>query len=557
MAKTIRVGRQEVSVPWNMFDRAVEMFDPVRARARWQSRLQLALAGGYTGASKAKRSLSGWRTNIGTTADQDLLIDLPVLRDRSRDLVRNEPLAGGAINTVCTNVVGTGLMLESQIDREALGWSEEQASEWQRTAEREFELWCGSPDCDITRTQDFYELQDLAFRATLESGDVFTLTPFEKRPGDTYGLKIQLVEADRVRNPFGQTNAPNLAAGVEMDTFGAPVAYHIARQLPGQSFQATTQFDRVAAFGAATGRRNVLHLFERKRPGQSRGAPYLAGVIEPLKQLGRYTEAEISAAVVSAFFAVFVKSSGTGLSPLESATTGAIPGGQGDQPQANWDGTLSPGLVADLAPGEEITSVNPGRPNQAFDPFVQAVLRQVGVGLELPFEILIKHYTASYSAARAAMLEAWRFFRKKRAWLASRFCQPLYEIWLEEAIALGRISAPGFFDDALYRAAYCGALWHGDGPGSIDPRADVDAAEKRLQLGITTLKKETAEYDGSDWEKNHEQRAKETRLLREAGLPLPGEKQTAPTQPAPDPNAPDRADPNEPPVDRVPARRAA
>lgn len=499
-------------------DRAIEHVLPTVGARRLQARYAMALAGGYTGGSRGKRSLAGWITSKGASADADLLPDLYVLRDRSRDLVRNEPLAAGAINTVVTNVVGTGLMVESQIDRDVLGWTEGQAAEWQRLAEREFNAWAGSPECDVTRTQDFYELQDLVFRSTLESGDVFTLTPRVQRPYCAYGLKLQVIEADRVCNPLGQSDKPELAAGVEMDLYGAPVAYHVAKQHPGSIWRNSTERIRVEAFGAQSGRRNVIHLFERRRPGQTRGAPYLAPVIEPLKQLGRYSEAEISAAVVSAFFAVFVKSTGTGLGPLESASTGIAPGAGGDAAATSWDGKLSPGLVADLGPGEDIVSANPGRPNTAFDPFVQAVLRQVGVALEIPFELLIKHYTASYSAARAAMLDAWRFFRRRRAWLAARWCQPVYETFLEEAIALGRITAPGFFDDPLYRAAYCGALWHGDGPGSIDPMKEVSAAEKRLQLNLTTLKKETAEYDGSDWEKNHAQRAKEVRMQREDGI---------------------------------------
>ncbi len=44
-----------------------------------------------------------------------------------------------------------------------------------------------------------------------------------------------------------------------------------------------------------------------ERPGQRRGVPVLAPVIEALKQLGRYTDAELVAAVVSGLFTVFVK----------------------------------------------------------------------------------------------------------------------------------------------------------------------------------------------------------------------------------------------------------
>lgn len=507
----------------------------------------MALAGGYTGGSKGKRSLAGWSKQRGTTADAALIPALEEMRDNSRDLVRNAPLAAGALSTAVTNIVGTGLMLQSQVDRDVLGMSEEEAAAWQQGTEREFALWAENPDlCDITRTQDFYELQELALRGTLESGDIFYLTPYHKHsPRDPYGLKLQAVEGDRVRSKLGDSVTERVVAGVEMDERGAPVAYHIAREAPGRLWRLATEVDRIAAFGPKSGRRQVLHLFRRKRPGQTRGEPWFAPVIEPLKQLDRYTEAEISAAVVSSFFAVFVKSpSGAGLTPFDSATTGVTPGSTTDGATSGWNGSLSSGLVVDLAEGESIETANPVRPNTAFDPFVQAVLRQIGAGLELPFEVLIKHFDSSYSAARAAILEAWRFYRGRRVWLAAKFCQPVYELFLEEAISAGRISAPGFFDDLRYRAAYSNALWHGDGPGSIDPTKEIEAAKARIDLGVSTLKKETAEYDGSDWAKNHEQRVKE-RAARVAGdlePPLQPPAASAPrTEPPADaPDAPDR-----------------
>jgi lambda family phage portal protein len=532
MKFSVKVGRQEIAVNENLVDRAVRYFNPTRAQRRMQARLQMeAFSGGnsYTGASKSRRSMKEWHTTSGS-ADGDLLSDLPALRERSRDLVRNAPLATGAINTVVTNVIGTGLSLQSRVNREALGMTEEQAAEWQKNAEREFRMWSESQDCDITRTQNFYELQDLVFRGSLESGDSFALLPHLKRPGEAYGLKVQLVEGDRVCNPNFAMNKPGIAGGIELDANGAPLACHILRSHPGDFRFKNGEWDRVPVFGEKTGRRNVLHLFKRVRPGQNRGVPYLAPVIEALKQIDRYTEAEIMAAVVSGMFTVFVHSEGQGLDPANqlgmAAETGARP--------SDTDIKMASGAIIDLGPNEKIETANPGRPNTAFDPFVMAILRQVGVALELPFEILVKHFTASYSAARAAMLEAWKFFRVRREWIAGRFCQPIYETFLAEAIASGRILAPGFFDDPLIRAAYCAAQWQGDGPGAIDPLKESLAVEKRLEIGMSTLAKETAAYDGSDWEDNHAQQVRENAMRRGGGL-IATQSAPAAAEPAPSP----------------------
>ena len=136
----------------------------------------------------------------------------------------------------------------------------------------------------------------------------------------------------------------------------------------------------------------------------------------------------------------------------------------------------------------------------------------------LPFEVLVKHFTASYSAARAALLEAWRFYKSRREWLASMFCQPIYEAWLEEAVALGRIDAPGFFDDPIVRAAYCGAVWVGDAPGQIDPLKEINAAKGRLELNLTSLSDECVAITGSDWDATIERRAREEERMQELGL---------------------------------------
>jgi len=508
-----RIGGKTISIEENIVDRAIRFLDPARANSRARARMSAAAVGAYIGASTTRRPTMSWQAQKGD-ADAVVLYDLPNLRERSRDLIRNAPLASGAINTVTTNVVGTGLKLKSAIDRDVLKLSEEAADAWEAQTEREWNLFFDSPECDLARTLRGVDQQELALRQTLENGDVFVLMPNVVRPGSPYGLKLQMVEGDRVCNKDAVTDTPALAGGVERDSNGAPVAYHIQNQHPGSAFYRTSErsWTVVQAFGK-TGRRNVIHLFKPLRPGQSRGVPYLAPVIEPLKQIDRYTEAEIMAAVVSGMFTVFVKSEtgGTSLSPFAPATdTGSK--------ASDEDYKLASGAILNLAKGEEIQSANPTRPNSGFDPFVMAVLRQVGVALELPFEVLIKHFTASYSAARAALLEAWRFFRSRREWLAANFCQAVYENFMDEAVALGRIKAPGYFADPLLRKAYLGAEWIGPAPGQIDPNKEIDAAEKRVNLGVSTVEKETAELTGGDFERNIPQIKKERRLLKEAGL---------------------------------------
>ncbi|MCY1253029.1 phage portal protein, lambda family [compost metagenome] len=505
-----------------MVDRVVNYFSPAAGNRRVHARTVQAYSGAYDGGSTIKRSLKNWFA-FGGSADADLIPQLAVLRNRSRDLARNNPLARGAINTVVTNVVGTGLAPQPTVDRDVLGLTPEEATAWQRQAQREFALWAESKECDVTLGQIFYEMQQLVFRSTLENGDTFVLTPMLERHRTRYRTRLQLIEADRCCNPQGRRDEDKFAGGVELDDLGAPAAYHFLHKHPGAlgAVGGKREWDRREAFGSGSGRRNVLHLFERRRVGMTRGEPYLAPVIDPLRQLGTYTDAELAAAVVSGMFTVFVKTEGgEAIVPEET-----------DSPEYK----LGKGAVIQGAPGDSVEVINPGRPNALFDPFVQSILRQIGVALELPFEVLIKHYTSSYTAARAAILDAWRFFKMRRFWLATNFCQPVYELIIDEAVANGFLSAPGYFEHPLIRRAWLGCQWVGDAPGAIDPLKEAEASEKNLQIGRTTLAKETMAYDGSNWEDNHAQQAREQEARQRDGLLSPPAGQAvAPPQP-PDP----------------------
>lgn len=503
-------------------DQAITVINPVWGLKRQYARMHLAKAGGYSGASTSKRSLSEWAASYHD-ADGDILPDLGRLRTRSRDLARNNPLAGGALNTKVSNVVGSGLMFRADIDNQFLNLSQEQEVAWEDNAEREFRLWAESTYCDVTGLQNFYALQALAFRSLLENGDVFVLLPSIENPGWPYTLSLQLIEADRVCNADNQRDTETLSGGIERDKNGKPLRYHIMNQHPGSTIHSGLRTWNLVAANSSSGRRRVIHLMKRKRIGQNRGVPDLAPIMHALKQLGDYTEAEIDAAVVNAMFAVFITTeSGVGLPPLTAP-------GQGETKEGEIK--LSPGLIASLRPGEKISSANTGRPNTEFNNFVTAILRQIGMALEIPYEVLIKHFTSSYSASRGALNEAWKYFKSERVWFAQNFSQPIYEEFLFEAVTLGRIPAPGFIEDVRFRKAYSGAQWIGPAKGQIDELKEANAVAKRLETGLTTLDQETAEMNGGNWVSNHAQQVREKKARVEGGLVEPAVLEVAPAHP--------------------------
>lgn len=516
----------------NVIDKFLEKVSPQRALRREEARWKLQSVrafqnSGYdeAGASMRKNSLRGWHAS-SRSPQEDIDRNLPVLRQRSRSLYMSAPLAASAIKTNRTNVVGEGLRLKSTIDADFLGIPQDEAARWQRRAEREFGLWAQSKLCDATRVNNFYEVQQVACMSWLMNGDACVLLEYGKPTwGLPYGLRIHLIESDRVSTPHSYGSNVFLHAtdpvtgnriynGVEVDGNNQVVAYHICSTYPGSSLQARKEWQRVEAFGARTGMPNVLMVYEAERAEQYRGVPYLAPVIESLKQLTRYSEAEMMAAVINGFFTVFVTSkNGTS----EFGFTGVVDEAERvTHDSMNYE--LGPGMVNVLAPGEEIDIADAKRPSSNFDVFVTSLAKYVGAALEIPVELLVKHYSASYSASRASLLEAWKAFRMRRSWLVEDLCQPVYEAFLSEAVASGRIKAPGFFLDPVVRMAYCRAQWNGPTQGMIDPVKEVDAAEKRILIGVSTRQREAIEMMGGDFESNVAQLARERQLMEGAGL---------------------------------------
>jgi len=521
----------------NLVDKVITYFAPRLAASRQAARAQLALGGGYTGARIDTSTTSRWMPTAGS-ANADTIRDLPVLRARSRDQMRNAPVALGALNTTVSHVVGTGLAYTPAIDPGFLGMTAEEADAWSEDTKRRFDTWAESLDCDLARKLNFYGVQDLSVRSQLESGDIFVVTPRVARNGGSARLALQLIEADRVCNPNRATDTDTVVDGMEIDPdTGETIACHIARKHPGDPANNTgNTWTRVAMRGTQTGRRNVLHMFKQLRPGQVRGVPMIAPILEPLKQLSRWTDAELNAAVVSSMFSVFVKMDPDAFEDMfdDKSKEEIINKGLA------WTGEMESGQAINLLPGESVESPSPGRPNPAFDPFWGAMVRQIGMALEMPVEVLTMHFQSSYSAARAALLMAWKAFRSRRDMLATYLCQPVFELWLADEVAEGRIHAPGFFSSDLVRAAWCAAVWTGDGPGSIDPLKEVNAAEKRIGLGISTKEAESIAYDGVPWRAKHAQRVKEVEAEKRDGIytPPPGSPAAAApaAKPAPQPD---------------------
>ncbi len=517
----------------NIIDRLVESIAPVygekRRIARERLNLRKIINSGYdeSGASRNKNSMKGWLAR-SKSPQEDIDKNLNLLRQRSRSLYMSAPLAVSAIKTNRTNIIGSGLKPKPKIDFESLGMTVDEAELWEKEAEKEFALWAESKFCDSAKINDFYEMQQLVCMNWLLNGDACVLIDYEKSKNKCmpYSLRLRIIESDRICNPdtmgsevdlFKKAkNGNRIYNGVEINSRGSVEAYYICNTYPGSGLMLKKEWVRVEAYGRKTGNPNVLMIFESERPEQYRGIPYLAPVIESLKQLTRYSEAELMSAVLNGIFSVYIKTTAP-------ASENPLFFGIGEEERISVDPNeyeLGSGTINILNPNESLEIVDGKRPNINFDGFVASMAKYIGAALEIPVEILIKSFNSNYSASRAALLEFFKAVKMKRSWLVNDFCKPVYELWLAEAAARGRIKAPGFFEDPAVKKAWCGCIWNGPAQGQIDPVKEVTAAQKRVELGISTREIETIESMGGDFITNAvqlEREAKEMKKIENIG----------------------------------------
>ena len=470
---------------------------------------------GYSegGASIVKKSLKSWIPQH-LSAKSDIDRNLTLLRNRAHDLATNNPVGAAVIQTLTTGTIGSGLKLFPRINPDVVGLTPEQARLWARHVKQEFALWANNPNaCDFLKRNSFYEMQALAFRNALTDGDSFVLFK-RKMPAHLtpYTLRLQILDGQRVCNPiqgvgdqtemlFGENK---IIRGIEVDKSGALVAIHVANRLWNEPdlLKPDLIWQRVLWFGEG-GTCNLLHICKDQAPDQFRGVPVLAPVLESLKQLARYSDAELSSSIIRSFFSIFFTQQQSNYD-LNQIT--------GDDYDAK-DFKLGSPSVTSLPRGVDVKSVDSARQQSTFADFTDAFLKSICAAVNLPMEVVLKTFNASYSASRAAMLQANEEFRQRRAAFVTDFCAPVYEQFLTEAIAVGRVKAEGFFDDALKRQAWLAAEWFAESTKTLDPLKEVNAMAARLANGLSTYRKELAESAGLDFDDVIETLKQERALL--------------------------------------------
>ena len=488
------------------FDRVIGIFSPkAEAKRKYFRHISKSMFGSYRGA-KVDRFRSSWGPG-GGSADQDLLMDLPRLRERSRDLIRNDAIASGGMETIVTNIIGSGIKLQSRVDKETLKINEDFASKLQKQFEKIWQRWV--PYADAGRRLDFYEIEELEERSRFANGEAIILPLRIKDSNRPYSLALQSIESDRLSTPGGLYGSKDIRSGVKIGKYGEPVEYWIKKTHPGDwmfgkgsgnDVDSYIRYPATDKFGV----KKVYHLYHVLRSGQTRGEPFFAPVINLFKDRYEYMEAELVAARLAACIGLIIKKDNAMGAGLARKSRTDIDDKRIEE--------ISPAMVEYLEPGESMESFAPNRPGGTFPAFMERILRDISSGLNIPYEILSKDFSKSnYSNTRAALLEARRFFKKQQRFVADKLGQPVFELLIEEAYLKGELPILDFYQN---RWLYVRSKWIAPGWQWVDPQKEVKAAVLAVENNHSTLAEEAATH-GRDWEDVLEQRAREEKKRKD------------------------------------------
>lgn len=420
-----------------------------------------------------------------------------LIRARARDLERNGDVTEGVIDAFIRNIVGAGYGLEAQVESPRgipLDFINDKIEEiWNE--------WGKAENCDITGYSSFNELLEMIVRRWDIDGEIYVIKVID--PDGYLPLKLQLLEPDMLAEDVFQCGKNYVFGGVEVDKFMRPVAYHFRPDpLPYLKSQEIIRYEADS----------VIHIYTKKRPQQTRGITDMTVSMQRNRNLEEYITSEQEAARTAA---------GTAGVVISQMGAGAVGIGRQNTKNGERIETIKPNSVHYLNPNEDIKFPQPGRPNPAAPLFISTILRQIAMSRGLSYETVTRDISkTNYSSHRGGQLEDRKTYKRKQKILITKFCDRVYNWFLEAAVLSGRVALPNFFNDAKARKRYSAHRWSTPGWQWVDPLKEIQAVEGQLSLGITTLSEVCGEQ-GKDWYEVLRERQKEIEICKELGFELP------------------------------------
>lgn len=470
----------------NIIDRTINFFSPAwgsrRLFLRYQQQQAESFIRRYEAAGKGRRT-DNWQAQ-NTGAATEIQAALATLRNRSRDLTRNNGYGKNAVRKIANNIVGAGIIPNPVVN----------SAPQEKRLKQVWKDWAESTDCDYDGHLNFYGIQKLVARTVAESGECLVRKRIVKDKNLPLPLQLQVLEPDFIDTyKYDQALADGgyIYYGIEFNKAGKIVAYWLYDEHPGDT---NLRFNFTSTRYPAE---DIIHVFEKERPGQFRGVPWLHATMLRIKDLDEYEDAQLIRQKIAACFSVFI----TDNSP-------AIPGG----PKTDDDllERVEPGIIEKLKPGQSIAFATPPGA-EGFGDYTKNVLRGIAAGVGMDYVTLTGDLSeTNFSSGRMGWIE---FNRNVSDWqwnmIIPMFCNKAYNWFLQMAAIYGY----------LRTGITTRVNWTPPRREMINPEAEMKAIIEGVQNGIITWSDIVLEL-GFNPEEQLEKMKKDKQNFVDAGLPV-------------------------------------
>ena len=429
--------------------------------------------------------------------DSELRPDLVLMRNRARTLARDDVYVKRYLNLLKTNVVGDkGMTLQVK----ARNTNNSLDVIGNQIIEDSFYQFGMRGNCTADGRLSWIDLQKYVMEATARDGEAFI--QIVRNRTFIHGIAFHPIEADLIDEQKNERlkDGREIRMGIELDEYKRPIAYWVKKKHPGDYDFATisvNQSERIEA-------KNIIHIYDPIRAGQTRGEPWMAPAISQLKMLNAHREAELVASRMAASkMGFFISDNGE------------------DAPADDYDNNVpiidaEPGTFHQLPNGVDFKPFDPSHPATAFSDFQKGILRGIASGLGVSYASLSNDLEGtSYSSIRQGALEERDAYRMMQQFLLEHFVIPAYSVWLQHVMEFGYISIPATRFEKFFLASHFrprGWQW-------VDPQREINAAVEAMHNGIMSMQDVSSQY-GRDVEETFSQWQRDQEMAAQFGLEL-------------------------------------
>ena len=429
----------------------------------------------------------------GSNINEDIKNDLAKLRMRARDLVENNDYAKHFIRLLKVNVVGAeGIRLQNKA-KDNNGRLDKMANDLIEAAWKE---WCKKRNCTVSGRYTFREVLNQALETVARDGEFFLrkVRNFDNK----YKFALQMIDPALVDEKLNVqlSNGNDIIMGIEIDSWGRPVAYHVK-----ENEQYYSRTHRIPA-------NEITHLFVPMAVNAVRSVTWFHTAAKRMHMIDGYEEAELVASRTAAAKMGFYTS---------NVESGAEYVGDDKTDDGDLISEVSPGVFEVLPQGMDFKEFDPDHPTSQFGDFMKGVLRGVSAGLGISYSSLAQDLSdANYSSMRTGLLQDRDVYKELQTWLIEHVCEDVFESWLEMSLLSGAISLPFAKFDKFNSPSFRPRGW-----SWVDPQKDTKATVEGLKNKIRT-RTEVAAEQGRDIEEIFQELEHETQLAKKYNLDVDG-----------------------------------